>query len=264
MQPFDYHRPANLAEAAALLGRGGDVALLAGGHTLLPAIKARLRAPEALVDLGGIAGLDAIAVEGDRLAVGAMARHANVADSAVVQEAIPSLARLVGGIGDPQVRNRGTLGGSIANNDPAADYPAALLALDATVETDRRRIAAADFLVGMFTTALDEGEIITRVTFRTPSAGAYAKFRNPVSRYAMVGVYVARFDDGVRVAVTGAAPSAFRWSEAEAVLGGASTIDAVDGMMPDAAELNSDLHGSADYRAHLCGVMLRRALAEMV
>ena len=262
MRAFEYHRPASLAEAGALLGGGsGETALLAGGHTLLPAMKARLRAPDALVDLSAVPGLRDIAVDGDRLWVGAMATHGAVAENATVKQAIPSLAGLAALIGDPQVRARGTLGGVIANNDPAADYPAALLALDAVVETDRRQIAAADYLLGMFATALDDGEIITRVGFRRPRRGAYAKFRNPVSRYAMAAVYVAEFGDGWRVSVTGAGPVAFRWSEAEQALGGGRPTD---GLMLEAAELNTDIHASAEYRANLCSVMLRRAMTSLV
>jgi len=260
MRSFDYHRPTTLDEAATLLDAGGEAALIAGGHTLLPAMKSRLRAPDRLVDLGGVAGLDHIECEGDRLWIGATARHVVVADSAVVREAIPSLARLAGGIGDPQVRNRGTIGGSVANNDPAADYPAACLALDAVIETTRGRHAADDFFLGMFTTALEENEIITRVGFRIPQTGAYAKFRHPASRYAIVGVYVARFADGVRVAVTGAGPGVFRWTEAEAAIVAGQPIAGL-AVQPD--ELNSDIHATAEYRSHLCGVMLARALAEM-
>ena len=254
-----YHRPASLDEAARLAtDDGGDVAYLAGGHTLIPAMKSRLRAPDSLVDLAGIAGLAGVAREGDRLWIGAMTRHAAVADSADIRAAIPALARLAGGIGDPQVRNRGTLGGSVANNDPAADYPAAVLALDAVVETDRGRHAADDFFLGMFSTALAEGEIITRIGFRVPQAAAYAKFAHPASRYALVGVFAARFAEGARIAVTGAAPGVFRWAEAEAALDSGGEIPALS---PD--DLNSDIHAGAEYRAHLAGVMLRRALGDM-
>jgi len=253
-----YHRPASLAEAAALAARGGDVAYLAGGHTLIPAMKSRLRAPDALVDLSAIAGLDGIALEGDRLRIGAMARHAAVADGEDVKRAIPALAKLVSLIGDPQVRNRGTLGGSVANNDPAADYPAAVLALDAVIETDRGSHAADDFFQGMFATALADGEIITRIGFRVPDAAAYAKFAHPASRYALVGVFVARFADGVRVAVTGAGPGTFRWTAAEAAIAGGGVVPA---LAPD--DLNSDIHASAEYRAHLAGVMLARALGDL-
>lgn len=250
----DYHRAATLGEAAALAVGGGDVAYLAGGHTLIPAMKSRLRAPDALVDLAHVSNLSGISREGDRVWIGAMTRHAEVAKAAP----IVALARLAGGIGDPQVRERGTLGGSVANNDPAADYPAAVLALDAMIETDRGRHAADDFFLGMFATALEDGEIITRIGFRVPQAAAYAKFAHPASRYALVGVFVARFAEGARVAVTGAGPGVFRWSEAEAA------IDAGGGL-PELApdDLNSDIHAGAEYRAHLAGVMLRRALGDM-
>lgn len=260
MIAMTYHRPSSLAEAAALVARGGDVAYLAGGHTLVPAMKSRLRAPDALVDLTGLPGLNAIVRADDRLWIGALARHAAVADSADVRAAIPALANLAGRIGDPQVRNRGTLGGSLANNDPAADYPAAVLALDAVIETDRGSHAADDFFQGMFTTALAEGEIITRVGFRIPEAAAYAKFANPASRYALVGVFAARYRDGVRVAVTGAGAEVFRWADAEAALEGGKPLDTV---VLAADDLNSDIHASAAYRAHLAHVMLCRAAGAM-
>lgn len=249
-----YHRPASLAEAAALLGAGGDVACLAGGHTLIPAMKSRLRAPDALVDLARVPGLSGMTRADGRVWIGAMTRHAEVAADAP----IAALARLAGGIGDPQVRNRGTLGGSVANNDPAADYPAAVLALDAVIETDRGSHAADDFFLGMFATALDEGEIITRIGFREPMEAAYAKFAHPASRYALVGVFAARFAEGVRIAVTGAGPGVFRWREAEAAIDAGRAIPALS---PDG--LNSDIHAGAEYRAHLAVVMLRRALGEM-
>ncbi len=249
-----YHRPATLGEAVALLGTGGDVACLAGGHTLIPAMKSRLRAPDALVDLAKVPGLTGIAQGGGRIWIGAMTRHAEVAAKAP----IVALARLADGIGDPQVRNRGTLGGSVANNDPAADYPAAVLALDAVIETDRGTHAADNFFLGMFTTALEEGEIITRIGFRAPMEAAYAKFAHPASRYALVGVFVARFAEGVRIAVTGAGPGVFRWTEAEAAVASGAAIPPLS---PD--DLNSDIHAGAEYRAHLAAVMLRRALGEM-
>ncbi len=253
MQPFELVRPTSAAEAAAAFR--GDAAYLAGGHTLIPAMKAGLRAVERLIDLGTVPGLDGISLADGRLWIGAMARHAAVAASPVVRRAIPGLARLAGGIGDPQVRARGTLGGSVANNDPAADYPAAVLALDAVIETDRGVHAAEDFFQGMFATALAEGEIITRVGFRLAEAFAYAKFPHPASRYALAGVAVARLPDGVRVAVTGATLGVVRWPEAEAAIAaGAPLPRALD--HPDLA---SDLHAGADYRAHLAGVMLARA-----
>ncbi len=257
MQSFDYHRPVTVSEAVALAVRGGDIAYLAGGHTLLPAMKSGLRAPDALVDLGKIPGLGGVTLEADRLWLGAAIRHADVADDTTVARAIPALARLAAGIGDPQVRARGTLGGSLANNDPAADYPAAALALDAIIETDRGQHAAADYFQGMFATALAEGELITRVGFRLPDAAAYSKFRHPASRYALTGVFVARYRDGVRVAVTGAGPGVFRWTAAEAAVAAGA---ALDGLVPDADDLNSDIHASAGFRAHLTGVMLRQAV----
>ena len=208
MREFEYARAGSLEEAAELFASGGEAALLAGGHTLLPAIKSRLRMPDRLVDINAIPGLDRIERDGDRLWIGATARHAVVADDPAVRSAIPSLAKAALGIGDPQVRNRGTIGGSVANNDPAADYPAACLALDAVIETTRSTYAAGDFFVGMFATALDDGEIVRRVGFTVPQVAAYAKFRHPASRYAIVGVYVARFAAGHRVAVTGAGPAA--------------------------------------------------------
>ena len=253
-----FHRPTSIADAAALGSAGGDVAYLAGGHTLVPAMKTRLRAPDALVDLTRIDGLAGISRDSDRLWIGATTRHAAVASDAAVVAAIPALARLAGGIGDPQVRNRGTLGGSVANNDPAADYPAAVLALDAIVETDRARHAADDFFQGMFATALGEAEIIVRIGFRVADAAAYAKFAHPASRYALVGVFVARFGGDYRVAVTGAGPGVFRWSEAEAALAAGAAPPSLA-----ADDLNADIHASADYRAHLAGVMLRRAMGDI-
>lgn len=254
MQPFTLVRPSSLAEAGSAFS--GDAAYLAGGHTLIPAMKSRLRSVETLVDLSTVPGLADIAVEGDRLVIGAMARHARVAASPVVREAIPGLAALAGGIGDPQVRNRGTLGGSIANNDPAADYPAAVLALDGVVETTQGAHAADDYFQGMFATSLVEGEIVTAVRFRIPKASAYAKHPHPASRYALAGVYVARFAEGHRVAVTGATTGVVRWAEAEAALDAGS---ALDGLALVHGDLASDIHAGAEYRGHLAGVMLRKA-----
>lgn len=254
MREFALERPTSVAAAAAAFAGGGEAAYLAGGHTLIPAMKSRLRMPDALIDLSAL-GLTGIERQTDRLWIGAMTTHAAVAAGAT---AIPGLARLAGVIGDPQVRNRGTIGGSLANNDPAADYPAAALALDAVIETDRASHGADDFFQGMFSTALADGEIITRVGFAIPQASAYAKFRHPVSRYAMVGVYVARFASGWRVAVTGAGPGVFRWADAEAALPAGSAVPPLA-----ADDLNSDIHASADYRAHLCGVMLKQAVADL-
>lgn len=271
MRDFDYVKPASVGEAVAAFAGGntgdGGAAYVAGGHTLLPAMKSRLRMPDTLVDLAGLPGLVGATRDGDRLWIGALTTHAAVAADATVQAAIPGLARAALGIGDQQVRNRGTLGGVLANNDPAADYPAAALALDALIETDRASHAADDYFQGMFATALEEGEIITRVGFRVPTQAAYAKFRHPASRYAIVGVFVARFGaersgGSVRVGVTGAAPGVFRWAEAEAALEQDFSAAAVKGLVLDASDLNSDIHAGPDYRAHLCGVMLAKALGE--
>ena len=256
MRDFALHHPRSLSEATAQFVGGGEAAYLAGGHTLIPAMKSRLRMPDALVDLSRL-GLSGITPEGDRLWIGAMTTHADVTTGAA---AIPALARLAAGIGDAQVRNRGTLGGSVANNDPAADYPAAVLALDAVIETDRATHSADEFFQGMFATALADGEIITRIGFRLPQAAAYAKFRHPASRYAIVGVFVARFASGWRVAVTGAGPGVFRWTEAEAALAAGGNVGELALLADD---LNSDIHAGAEYRAHLCGVMLKQALAEL-
>lgn len=259
MRDFAYARPSSLAEAASAFAGGGEAAFIAGGHTLLPAIKSRLRMPDTIVDLAAIAGLAGVTRDGDRLWVGALTTHAAVAADA---HAIPALAKLAGAIGDQQVRNRGTLGGVIANNDPAADYPAAVLALNAVVETDRGSHAADDYFQGMFATALADGEIVTRVGFRVPQAAAYAKFRHPASRYAIVGVFVGRFADGVRVAVTGAGPGVFRWTAAEAALSANFSAAAVAGLVLDDGDLNTDIHASAEFRAHLAGVMLVQAIKD--
>lgn len=262
MRDFDLVRPASVADAVAAFAGSGDAAYLAGGHTLIPAMKARLRAPETLVDLSRLPGLSDVTRDEDRLWIGALTTHAAVAADATVKAVIPGLSALALLIGDPQVRAKGTLGGVIANNDPAADYPAACLALDARVLTDRAEYGADDFFQGMFTTSLSDGEIVTRVGFRVPAASAYAKFRHPASRYAVAAVYVARFADGVRVAVTGAGPGAFRWSDAEAALTARFDPAAVAGLTLDDGDLSNDIHCSAEYRAHLCGVMLRQAVRD--
>ncbi|MCB1717250.1 MAG: xanthine dehydrogenase family protein subunit M [Candidatus Competibacteraceae bacterium] len=262
MYNFNYHRPQSLADAGSTLQNVEDGKLLAGGMTLLPTLKMRLAQPSDLIDLAQINELKGIC-QGDNgsLVIGAMTTHAEVAASPEVQQAIPALAQLAGGIGDPQVRHRGTLGGSVANNDPAADYPAALLALNATVRTQQRSISADEFFVDMFETALDDGEILTAVEFPRPKRAAYAKFPNPASRYAMVGVMVAETDTGVRVAVTGAASSVFRIEAMEQALNANFSPDALKGIVVPEDNLNSDIHASADYRAHLIGVMARRAVA---
>lgn len=261
MYAFDYQKPASLAEAVQLIAADADAKLLAGGQTFIPTLKQRLAQPSVLIDLGGIGELAGIREEAGGITIGATTRHGDVAASDVVKRVIPSLAALADGIGDPQVRNRGTIGGSIANNDPAADYPGALLALKATVRTSKREIAADDFLTGMFETALDEDEIIKEVHFQKPDAGNYQKFPNPASRYALVGAYVARFGGEVRVAITGAGPTAFRWSEAESALSANFSAEALDGLTVDAGDLNADIHASADYRAHLIKVMAKRAVS---
>jgi len=262
MYEFNYHKPGSVSEAAAAVKGASDGALMAGGQTILPTMKQRLASPSDVVDLGGIADLKGISVDGSTVVIGAMTRHADVAGSAEVAGAIPALAALAEGIGDPQVRNRGTIGGSVANNDPAADYPAACLGLGATIVTDSREIAAEDFFTGMFETALQEGEIITAVRFPVPEAAAYMKFPNPASRYALVGVMVARTGGGVRVAVTGAgADGVFRAAELESALSGNFSAGALDGVAVSPDGLNTDIHASAEYRAHLVGVMAKRAVA---
>ena len=261
MYAFRYRRAASVEEARRLFEDCEDARYLAGGHTLLPAMKLRLAAPSDLIDIAGIADLRRIGVEEDSVVAGALARHNQVAHSREVQGAIPALAELAGRIGDFQVRNRGTIGGSVANADPAADYPAALLALDATIATDRRRIAAGDFFTDLFETALDEGEIVTRIAFPRPRRAAYMKFPNPASRYAIVGVFVAQTAQGARVAVTGAGPAVFRVGEMEAALDADFTPEAVAGIAIPEDGLASDLHATPDYRAHLVTVMAKRAVA---
>ena len=261
MYAFEYHRPTTLSSALADLAKP-DAKALAGGQTILPTMKQRLASPAALVDLQSLQELTGVTREGDNLLIGAMTRHADVARSPVVQAAIPALAKLAGGIGDPHVRNMGTIGGSLANNDPAADYPAAALALAATIVTNKRRIAAQDYFTGLFETALDSGELITQVSFPVPQKAAYMKFPNPASRYALVGVFVAKTAGGVRVAVTGAgANGVFRARALEAALNANFSPGALDGVAVSADGLNSDLHADADYRAHLIGVMAKRAVA---
>jgi carbon-monoxide dehydrogenase medium subunit len=261
MYEFNYQKAASLEEAATALGANEDAKLVAGGMTLIPTLKQRLAKPSDLVDLASVPGLTGISEEGSGLRIGAMTRHAEVQRSDVVKRVIPALSALAGLIGDPAVRNRGTIGGSISNNDPAADYPSAVVGLGATVVTTKREIAGDDFFTGMFETALAPDEIVTAVKFPKPQAAAYQKFKNPASRYAIVGVFVARTADGVRVAVTGAGPCVFRVPEMEAALGKSFTADAIkDIAIPD-GDLNTDIHASAEYRAHLVNVMARRAVA---
>jgi carbon-monoxide dehydrogenase medium subunit len=259
MYAFELTRAKTVADAAAALAKSGGKAL-AGGQSLIGAMKLRLAQPGTLVDLSGIAELHGIKKEADALVIGAMTRHAEVAQSAAVKGAIPALAALAQGIGDRQVRNMGTIGGSIANNDPAADWPAALLGLGATVQTNKRKIAADDFFKGMYETALAGDEVITAVSFPVPKKAAYVKFPNPASRFALVGVFVAQTAGGVRVGVTGAAPSAFRSKPLEDALGKNFTADAAKAVKIDTKGLNADLHGSPEYRAHLIAVLASRAV----
>src|SRR5579862_588734 len=259
MYEFDYTRATSLDDAAGKLG-DADAKLVAGGMTLIPTLKLRLAKPSQLIDLGAIPALKGISDDGGAIVIGAMTRHVEVARSAVVRSGIPALAALAGGIGDPAVRNRGTIGGSIANNDPAADYPAAVVALNATVKTNKREIAADNFFTGLFETALQDGEIVTAVRFPKVAQANYQKFRNPASRYAIVGVFVARTAAGVRVAVTGAGPCVFRVPEMETALARSFTADAIKDIHIPQDGLNSDIHASAEYRAHLVTVMARRAV----
>lgn len=263
MYDFNYHKPASVEEAVKLFGEAEDGIYLAGGHTLIPSLKQRLAAPTDVIDLAGIGSLNGIEDAGDALVVGALTAHEDVASSAAVRGSIPALSDLASQIGDAQVRNRGTIGGSVANSDPAADYPAAVLGLGAEITTDRRSIAADDFFTGMFETALEEGELLTSVKFLKPEAAAYRKFPNPASRYATVGVFVVKTNDGVRVAITGAAPSVFRCVEMEQALNADFSSGALDGIVLSADAMNEDLHASAEYRAHLCTVMAKRAVASM-
>lgn len=260
MYDFGYHRPASVDDAVAALKQAGDGKILAGGMTLIPTLKQRLAQPSDLVDLGGLSDLKGIREDGGALVIGAMTPHAEVAASALVKSKIPALAALAEGIGDPQVRNRGTIGGSISNNDPAADYPAGLVGLGATVITSKRKIAADDFFTGMFETALEGDELVTAVSFPLPEKAGYSKFPNPASRYAIVGVFVAKTGGGVRVAVTGAGPCVFRDKAIEQALSANFSPDAVTGTSAAASSLNGDLHASSEYRAHLIGVMAKRAV----
>jgi aerobic carbon-monoxide dehydrogenase medium subunit len=262
MYDFTYHRASSTRQAANLLAKAEDAKLLAGGQTLLPTMKNRLASPAHVIDLGAISELKGIEQKGKTLVIGAMTTHAEVATSKLVRETIPGLAALAEGIGDAHVRHKGTIGGSVANNDPSADYPAGMMALGATIVTNKRKIAADDFFQGMFATALDEGEMITKIVVPMASKFAYAKFPNPASRYALVGVAVGKKGAAVRVAVTGAGSNGvFRWADAEKALGGKFNAKAVDGLKTASKGLNSDIHASAEYRAHLVGVMAKRAVA---
>jgi carbon-monoxide dehydrogenase medium subunit len=261
MYNFNYHRPSSVEEAVQLLSGASEGTLMGGGMTLIPVLKQRLANPSDVVDIGAISGLSGVSEDGGNVVVGAATTHAAVASDATVQARIPALAALAESIGDAQVRNRGTIGGSIANNDPASDYPAALVGLGATIRTNTREIAADDFFTGLFETALGDDEIITAVAFPVPDKAGYAKFPNPASRYAVVGVMASHGPAGTRVAVTGAGPCVFRASEMESALGGNFSAEALSGASVSADGLNSDIHASAEYRAHLVGVMARRAVA---
>jgi carbon-monoxide dehydrogenase medium subunit len=260
MYSFELVRPTTLSDASALLEESGGRPL-AGGQSLVAAMKLRLAQPGTLVDLSQIADLKGIASGGDAITIGALTTHTDVAESAVVRRMIPALAELAHGIGDRQIRNVGTIGGSIAHNDPAACYPSAIVALDATVRTNRRSIGADAFFTGMYETDLQSGEIITSVTFPVPKRAAYVKFPSPASRFALVGVFVAQTAKGVRVAVTGAAPCVFRSKELEAALGKSFTADAAKATAVDPSGLIADLHASPEYRAHLIPVLAARAVA---
>jgi carbon-monoxide dehydrogenase medium subunit len=262
MYPVRYHRPKDLAEAAALFAACEDASYLSGGHTLLPTMKQHLAAPSDLIDLAAIPALRGIEVAEGVLRIGAATSHGEVAASPLARQAIPALAGLAGSIGDRHIRHRGTIGGSVANNDPAADYPAGLVGLGATVVTDRRSLAADDFFVSLYETAREPGEIIVRIDFPIPELAAYAKQRSPASRYAVAAVFVTRGPEGVRVAVTGAgAGGVFRVAEFERALEASFRPEALDGLAVDPAGLMGDLNGSAEYRANLIAVMARRAVA---
>ncbi|MBX3582609.1 MAG: xanthine dehydrogenase family protein subunit M [Rhizobiaceae bacterium] len=262
MYQVNYHRASSVEEAAKLASQG-DARLLSGGMTLIPAMKTRLAAPSDVVDIARIEALKGVKVSGNTVTIGAATTHHDVAGNAELKSAVPAVADLASHIGDPHVRHRGTIGGSVANNDPAADYPAALLALGATVVTNRREISADDFFMGLFETALEDGEIVTSIRFEKPEKAAYQKFPNPASRYAMTGVFVAKSKDGVRVAVTGAGDNGvFRASEIEAALTKDFSAAAVEGVSVSADGLMSDIHASAEYRANLVKVMAKRAVAK--
>ena len=260
MYSFDVEKPTSIAEAVAALGSDDEAQALGGGQTLIPTLKQRLASPSKLVSLSGIAEMRRISADGSVVSIGGATPHGVVA--AEVAQSYPALAALAGNIGDPAVRNRGTIGGSLANNDPAACYPAAALASGATIVTNAREIAADDYFDGLFTTALEEGEIVTQVRLPVPEAANYQKFVQPASRFALVGVFVAKFADGVRVAVTGASEEGvFRWAEAEAALSGNFSADALEGLTVAADGMMADIHGSKAYRAHLIAVLTKRAVA---
>ena len=260
MHAFEYHRPASSKDAVGLVSKKDEAKYLAGGQSLVQAMKLRLAAPSDLVDLGTIKELAGIKATKDGVEIGAMTRHADVASSSEIKKLIPALAGLAGIIGDRQVRHMGTIGGSLANNDPAADYPAAVLGLGATITTNKRKIEADKFFKGLYETALEPGELITSVSFPAPKRAAYMKFKNPASRFAIVGVFVADFGGKARVGVTGAGPSAFRQAEMEKALSAKFAPESVASIKVKPDGLNNDLHASPEYRAHLVTVMARRAV----
>jgi len=265
MYNFTFHRPTTVRQAAGLLGRNPDAKLLAGGHSLIPVMKQRLAQPSALIDLSKVEGIVGVELKGRSVSIGAMTRHADVANSPVLREAMPGLAMVPGSIGDPQVRNRGTIGGSIANNDPNADYPAACLGLGATIITNKRRIAADDFFTGMFSTALEDGEIIVRVSFPIAKKAAYEKFKHPASGFALVGVFASKRGSEIRVAVTGAGSNGvFRVPTFEEALKKRFSPKSLEGLTIPAAGMNADIHASPEYRAHLVGVLARRAVSKAI
>jgi aerobic carbon-monoxide dehydrogenase medium subunit len=262
MYSFEYQRATDPKAAAEALTADSDAKFIAGGQSLLPTMRLRLAQPSQLIDVTRIAELKTVSVNAHTVTIGAAVCHADVGDNPDIRRVLPGLAELASHIGDRQVRALGTIGGSLANNDPAACYPAAALALDATIVTDRRRIASADYFVGMYETALEPDELIVAVEFPVPEKSAYEKFRNPASHFALVGVYVAKFADGVRVAVTGAAPSVFRVPELESALTANFTPEVARAVSVSAADLNTDMHASADYRAHLIPVLTARAVVK--
>lgn len=264
MQPFAYHKPDSLAAAIKLLGDNADSKLLAGGMTLLPTMKMRLAMPEVVIDLSAVTELRGISAVGGELRIGAMSTHAEIASHPDVIKGLPVLSKLAGSIGDPQVRNRGTLGGSVANSDPAADYPAAVLALAATIETDRREVAADEFFIEMFETALADDEVITAIRFPQTKRAVYKKFANPASRYAIVGVMIAEVAESVRTGVTGAASCVFRLQELESALAKSLDASAVDALQIESGRFNSDMHASQEYRAQLLRVLSREAINELI
>ena len=264
MDDFSYHRPKDVEEAVSLYQSADDPMYLSGGMTLIPTMKQRLAEPTDVIDLSGLPELTGVKSLKDKLSIGAFTRHNDVANHEAIQAKLPVLSKLASGIGDNQVRNRGTIGGSIANSDPAADYPAAVVGLGATIITQQREIAGDDFFLDLFETALEPGEIILKIDFPIPNRAAYKKFPNPASRYAVVGVLVAEFDNEIRVGVTGAGPCAFRASGIEQELAEGVDISALDGIEVPDAGFNNDLHASSEFRAHLVKVMAKRALEELM